>query len=83
MFSTNPQLAAAVRSRLIDALGPHVLDDEDLLVVGMKGDRAVLQGCVHTWDQHEALERAALDTPGVASVDNRLALLVNAQLSES
>jgi len=82
MLSTNPELAAAVRARLIDALGIHSPADEARLAVTINGGCAVLRGCVHSWAQHEALERAALATPGVAHVDNQLALLIKAHPSD-
>lgn len=82
MFSTNPELAESVRERVIRALGPHVPADEARIVVGVTGDCAHLRGCVRSWEQHACLERAALETPGIARVDNRLAILVEAKLSE-
>jgi len=80
MISTNPKLAAVVRDRLISALGPHALSDEARIVVHADGDRVTLHGCVPSWIQHEALERAARSTPGVTDVDNQLALTVKARL---
>ena len=80
MLSTNAELATAVRARLIDSLGTHAPADGARIAVDMNGSCAVLHGCVRTWKEHTALERAALATPGVASVDNRLALLVTPRL---
>ena len=83
MYSNNSQLAATVRTRMIDTLGAHLPADEARIVVDVIDDCAVLLGSVHTWDQHEALERAALETPGITRVDNQLALLVEAHLADS
>jgi osmotically-inducible protein OsmY len=82
MFSDNLQLGATVHARMIDALGAHSPVDEALFEVDMRGTRAVLRGCVHSWNQHQALERAALTTPGVTSVDNQLAILVKPRLRD-
>ncbi|MFI5230257.1 MAG: BON domain-containing protein [Gemmatimonadales bacterium] len=82
MVSNNLQLASTVRARIINALGAHSPVDEALLAVDVRGARAVLRGCVHSWSQHQALERAALTTPGVTSVDNQLALLIKPRLSD-
>lgn len=76
MILTNPQLASSVRARLIDALGLHSPADEARIIVRADGDRVELHGCVRSWQLHEALGRAALATPGVRSVDNQLALLI-------
>lgn len=80
MFSTNARLAATVRANMIDALGPHAPADEARITVDMNESCAVLHGCVRSWAEHEALERAALATRGVTSVDNQLALLVKGRL---
>ena len=76
MVPTNPQLASTVRARLIEALGLHSPADEARVIVHADRDRIALHGCVRSWAQHQALGRAALATPGVASVDNQLALLI-------
>jgi osmotically-inducible protein OsmY len=83
MHASNDELAAAVRARVIHALGPHSAADAARIVVVVRDGCAVLRGCVPSWTEHEALERAALSTPGITRVDNQLALLVKAHLAES
>lgn len=78
MFTTDAHLATAVRARVIDALGPHLPADEARIAIDIVGTEAILRGCVHSWPQRQALGRAALRTPGITSVDNQLALLVEA-----
>jgi len=82
MVSTNSRLAESVRGRVIAALGPHVPADEARIVVHIAGDCAHLHGCVRSWAQHALLEHAALETPGIARVDNQLAILVEARLAQ-
>jgi len=81
MFSTDTELAATLRANVIDALGPHEPGDAARIAVDVNGSRAVLHGCVRSWAEREALDRAALATPGVTRVDNQLALLVKGRLT--
>ena len=78
---TAPSLIEDVERHIRDALASsgHA-DDAHRISVHIVGDCAVLSGLVHCWAEHKDAEAAALATPGVGRVDNRLALLVKGHL---
>ena len=70
-----PQSAAQdIRRRIVQAL--HFSADLDArhITVAVSGDTATLTGTVNTWLQHDAAGRAAASAPGIAHVDNQIAV---------
>jgi osmotically-inducible protein OsmY len=63
---------ADVRRRIAEAFQRVGDIDARRIRVGVDGDRATLTGTVTTSLQRWAAEYAALDTPGIAQVDNRI-----------
>jgi osmotically-inducible protein OsmY len=63
-----------VRHHIAEALHRNANLDVRHINVAVHGDTAVLSGSVSTWTQRDAAERAAADAPGIAAVDNRLAV---------
>jgi osmotically-inducible protein OsmY len=65
-------VAADVRRRITETFQLSGDIDARRIHVGVDGDRATLTGTVTTSLQRWAAEYAALDSPGIARVDNRL-----------
>jgi len=63
-----------VRHRIVEALHRNANLDSRNITVSISGDTAVLTGVVGSWLQRESAERAAFDAPGIARVDNRIAV---------
>jgi VCBS repeat-containing protein len=63
-----------VRHRIVEALHRNANLDSRNITVSISGDTAVLTGAVASWLQRESAERAAFDAPGIARVDNRIAV---------
>ena len=61
-----------VRQRIVQPLRWNADTDTHRIAVNVSGGRATLTGTVGTWLQRDAVERAAVDAPGVTEVDNRL-----------
>ncbi len=47
------------------------------ITVTVSGNTATLTGTVGTWLQRDSAERAAANAPGIAHVDNRIAVQPN------
>jgi osmotically-inducible protein OsmY len=63
-----------VRQRIVDALQRNANLDARDVTVSIADSTVTLTGSIGTWLQREWAERAAADAPGVAHVDNRLAV---------
>ena len=63
-----------VRHRIVRALHQNADVDARHITVSMTGDTATLTGTVGTWLQRDSAERAAANAPGIAHVDNRIAV---------
>ena len=63
-----------VRHRIVEALHRNANLDSRHITVSVAGDKAILTGTVGTWLQRESAERAAADAPGIAHVENRIAV---------
>ena len=74
-------LATDVERRIHLALASSAKHDAEAISVCIKGSCAILKGAVRSWTEHEDAERAALSVPGIATVDNQLALLVKGRLA--
>jgi osmotically-inducible protein OsmY len=61
-----------VRHRIVAALHRNADLDARQISIVVSGDVATITGCVGTWLQREAAERAAAAAPGIAHVDNRI-----------
>jgi osmotically-inducible protein OsmY len=71
-----------VRHRIVEALHRNANLDSRNITVTVAGDTAILTGVVGSWLQRESAERAAFDAPGVARVDNRIAVESRGDLDE-
>lgn len=63
-----------VRHRIVEALHRNANVDARHITVRVVGDRAYLSGQVGTWLQRDSAERAAADAPGIAHVENQIAI---------
>jgi osmotically-inducible protein OsmY len=61
-----------LRRRIVRAMHDNAEIDARHVAVAISGGKATLTGSVRTWLQHDAVERAVEDAPGVTEVDNRL-----------
>jgi osmotically-inducible protein OsmY len=71
-----------VRQRITAALHRSADIDARRVIVAIDGNVAVLTGTVGTWGQYEAAEHAAAGAPGIACVDNRLAVAPEVELAD-
>lgn len=61
-----------LRRRIVRAMHDNADVDARHVFVAVSGGKATLTGSVRTWLQHDAVERAVADAPGVTEIDNRL-----------
>jgi osmotically-inducible protein OsmY len=61
-----------LRRRIVRAMHDNADVDARHISVTISGGKATLTGSVRTWLQHDAVERAVADAPGVTAIDNRL-----------
>jgi osmotically-inducible protein OsmY len=61
-----------LRRRIVRAMHENADVDARHVSVAISGGKATLTGSVRTWLQHDAVERAVADAPGVTAIDNRL-----------
>ena len=61
-----------LRRRIVRAMHDNADVDALHVFVAVSGGKATLTGSVRTWLQHDAVERAVADAPGVTEIDNRL-----------
>ena len=66
--------AEDVKQKVEEAFKRHALLEARGIEVQVDNATVVLKGHVHTWQEHEDAARAAWAAPGVANVENRLAL---------
>ena len=64
-----------VQKRITDALHRHADIDARGIHVEADGNRVTLSGTVRSWMEKEEAQRAAWRVPGVAVVDNRIAVV--------
>ncbi|MGH7615948.1 MAG: BON domain-containing protein [Gemmatimonadaceae bacterium] len=81
MSPTINTLAADVERHVRAVFDANTVEDAAHITVTAHGDRVILQGTVRSWAEHQDAARAARETPGVAAVDNQLALLVKGTVS--
>lgn len=63
-----------VRHRIVEALHCNANLDSRHISISVGGDTAILTGTVGSWLQRELAERATADAPGIAHVQNRIAV---------
>jgi osmotically-inducible protein OsmY len=63
-----------VSRRIVKALHQNADVDARHITVTVSGNTATLTGAVGTWLQRDSAERAAVNAPGIAQVDNRIAV---------
>jgi osmotically-inducible protein OsmY len=63
-----------VRHRIVKALHQNAEVDARHITVEVTGHVATLTGTVGSWLQRESAERAAAKTPGIARIENRIAV---------
>jgi osmotically-inducible protein OsmY len=74
-ITVEPRVAARdVRHQIVKALHHNADVDARHITVTVSGDTATLTGSVGTWLQRESAERAATCAPGIAHVDNQIAV---------
>ena len=64
-----------LKEKIEKALLRSAETDAQRITVEVDGDAVILKGTVRSWAEREAAERAAWAAPGVASVDNRIAIV--------
>jgi len=63
-----------VKQKIEEAFKRNALLDARGIEVKVDTSTVILKGHVHTWQEHEDAARAAWAAPGVANVENHLAL---------
>ena len=66
--------AAGLRERIARAIGRSNHGLAEGVEAAVLGDTVTLTGVVHSWVAREAAELAAMHAPGIARIDNRLAV---------
>jgi osmotically-inducible protein OsmY len=68
--------AEQIKKRIEAALMRNAETTAEKIHVDVEGDKVILRGEVHSYADKQEAERAAWSAPGVASVDNRLVIVV-------
>jgi len=66
--------AADVKQKIENAFKRHAILDSNDIQVKVERSTVILEGRVHTWQEHEDAARAAWAAPGVGKVENRLSI---------
>jgi osmotically-inducible protein OsmY len=75
LLRVQPKVAAGeLKRRIEEALKRNAELEARRIEVEAHGAEVVLKGTVHSWAQRQEAGRAAWSAPGVAQVDNRIAV---------
>jgi len=76
-ISLKPTVSVSdIKRRIEGALARHAHIEADAIRVNVRdGNKVCLEGKVDSWDEREAVEKAAWSVPGVQSVDDRLTIV--------
>jgi osmotically-inducible protein OsmY len=79
MIKIKPHVDASdIKTKIESALKRHAEVEADAIRISIHdGNKVILEGRVDNWDERHKVENAAWSTPGVASVDDRLAIGVS------
>jgi osmotically-inducible protein OsmY len=79
MIKITPHVDASdIKTKIESALNRHAEVEADAVPISIHdGNKVILEGRVDNWDERHKVENAAWSTPGVASVDDRLAIGVS------
>ena len=79
MIKIKPRIDASdIKTKIESALKRHAEVEADAIRISIQdGNKVVLEGRVDNWDERRKVENAAWSTPGVTSVDDRLAIGVS------
>lgn len=79
MIKIKPRIDASdIKTKIKSALKRHAEVEADAIRISIQdGNKVVLEGRVDNWDERRKVENAAWSTPGVTSVDDRLAIGVS------
>ena len=77
LISVKPRVIPSdLKQKIEQALVRSVETDARKINVDVQGSKVILTGTVRSWAEREDAERAAWSAAGVASVDNRIAIVV-------
>jgi osmotically-inducible protein OsmY len=75
LVDVKPRVSKAeVKAEIESALKRSAEVDADHIQVETDGDRVILKGTVHSWFEREEAERAAWRSPGVRTVEDKIAI---------
>jgi osmotically-inducible protein OsmY len=69
-----PPDAASIRQQIEQAFTRHAAIDAHALTITIKGETLILGGVVGSWAERDEAERIASAAPGIAKVENRIAI---------
>jgi osmotically-inducible protein OsmY len=75
LVDVKPRVSKAeVKAEIESALKRSAEVDADHIQVETEGDRVILKGTVHSWFEREEAEKAAWRSPGVRTVEDKIAI---------
>jgi osmotically-inducible protein OsmY len=75
LITVKPHVTASdLKQKIEQALLRSAQTDAKGIIVDVDGDAVILKGTVRSWAERQEAEREAWAAPGVASVDNRIAI---------
>lgn len=79
MIKIKPRVDVSdIKTKIESALKRHAEVEADVIRISIQdGNKVILEGRVDNWDERHKVENAAWSTPGVASVEDHLAIGVS------